>query len=160
MEKEYHCNCRTGCDTYRCSCLKHKEPCDENCGCVDCHNPLNDVDVDALSACAIQNIETVNALTEQELSKEVELSCGCGTLPLRDLLNSTACPEGGCVVWYSFCWEMVVEDSCTWHCEDCHMCRDWREWHCDTCGTCSYGVSLPCDGCGKLSPMQERGFLG
>jgi len=153
MEKQHHCNCTTGCDTYRCTCLKNNEPCDENCGCVDCRNPLNDVDVENLTVCAIQNIDIVKNLTDQDLERRWELPCGDQSVPLRDLLGKYHCQECGEYYWYSFCWEMVVQDNCTWHCEDCHQCRDWREWHCEECGKCTYGITMPCEHCGNTSGM-------
>ena len=72
MEKELHCNCKTGCRNRRCACLKNNAPCDENCTCTGCRNPLNGVDVDALSVCAIQNIEAFRELSEKELAEEYE----------------------------------------------------------------------------------------
>lgn len=149
MEKEYHCNCKTGCDTYRCSCLKHNEPCDENCGCVDCRNPLNGVDVDNLTVCALQNIDIVKNLTEEELAERYELPCGHKNAPLKDLIPGVYCEECAVDYWYSFCWDAVVQEGNTWHCEDCHQCRDWREWHCEVCDKCTYGVTLPCQHCGN-----------
>ena len=148
MKKEYHCNCKTGCDSYRCSCLKHNEPCDQDCGCIDCRNPLNDVDVDSLSVCAIQNIDVVKSLTEEELEAPQELPCEHEGIPLKNLLKMTRCPECDTPYWYSFCWEMVVQEGNTWHCEDCHECRDWREWHCEECNHCTYGITMPCEYCG------------
>jgi hypothetical protein len=153
MKKEYHCGCTTGCDTYRCSCLKYNEPCDETCGCVGCRNPLNGVDVENLTVCAIQNIYRVKALTDEELEQRCELPCGHESVPRRDLLGRHMCEECGEYYWYSFCWEWVVQDSCSWHCEACHMCRDWREWHCEVCGKCTYGVTMPCEHCGNDSGM-------
>ena len=155
MEKEYHCNCKAGCDTYRCVCLKHNELCDENCGCVDCRNPLNDVDVESLTVCAIQNIDIVTGLTEEELAERYELPCGHEQVALKDLLDDYYCEECAESYWYSFCWDAVVQDSCTWHCEICHECRDWREWHCDRCNKCTYGVTLPCQHCGTEGPMAD-----
>jgi len=149
MEKEHHCTCTTGCDTYRCGCLRKNEPCGEGCDCVDCQNPLNGVDVEGLTVCAIQNIEKVKALTDEELAERYELGCGHESVPLEDLLGKHACQTCGTAYWYSFCWEWVVQDDCTWHCEDCHHCRDWREWHCDACGRCTYGVTMPCEHCGN-----------
>ena len=149
--KEYHCNCKAGCDTYRCNCLKHHEPCDETCGCVDCRNPLNGMDVENLSVCAIENIKTVQALTAEDLAKRHELPCGHASVPLQQLLTSYYCQECGEGYWYSFCWDMVVQEGDTWHCEDCHECRDWREWHCEVCNRCTYGVSFPCEYCGNDS---------
>ena len=60
--------------------------------------------------------------------------------------------EGGHREWYySFCREVWVEDSCTWHCRTCGECQDWREWHCGTCRKCRYGVTIPCEGCGGVA---------
>lgn len=154
MNKKFHCNCKTGCRTRRCACLKNGEPCDEQCTCTDCRNPLNGVDVDKLSVCAIQNIEELKALSEEELAEEYELPCGCERVPLRLLLDDYACQACGAVYWYSFCWGSVVEDSCTWHCKVCGQCRDWREWHCQRCNKCTYGVTLPCEHCGAPGPYQ------
>jgi hypothetical protein len=151
VKKEHHCNCTTHCDTYRCSCLKHNEPCDESCGCVDCRNPLNGVDVENLTVCAIRNIDAVKALTDEDLETRYELPCGHENVPLKELLGDCACQECGEPYWYSFCWGALVQDSCTWHCEDCHQCRDWREWHCEVCGNCTYGLSMPCLHCGNDS---------
>ena len=95
MEKEVHCDCTTGCRNRRCTCLKNDEPCDENCTCADCQNPLNDVDVDGLSICAIRNIEEYKALSEEELAAEYELPCGCETISLRQLLKGYTCRECG-----------------------------------------------------------------
>jgi len=149
MEKYYNCNCKTGCLNYRCKCLKNNEPCNEKCGCKDCRNPLNDVDVDNITICAIQNIEKYKNLTHEDLEVALELPCGHKKVPLKDLLNDYHCKECDETYWYSFCWEKVVQDNCTWHCEICHMCRDWREWHCEECNKCTYGVSLPCENCEK-----------
>ena len=155
MEKRYHCNCTTGCDTYRCSCLKHHKPCDESCGCVDCRNPLNDVDVEGLTACAIQNIEKVKILSEEALEERLQLPCGHESATLGDLLKTYCCKTCAEAYWYSFCWDAVVQDSCTWHCEACHQCRDWREWHCEVCGNCIYGVTMPCQYCGNPGEMMD-----
>jgi hypothetical protein len=153
MEKEEHCNCTTGCTNRRCTCLKNNEPCGEQCGCVDCQNPLNNVDVENLTVCAIQNIREYKALTENDLEAMLELPCGDGSASLRKLLRGYDCPGCGEEYWFSFCWNDVVQDSCTWHCEICGECRDWREWHCDNCNKCTYGVSLPCEHCGQPGPF-------
>ncbi len=76
MTKKGHCNCKTGCHNRRCSCLKNSESCDEQCGCVNCENPLNGMDVEKLSVCAIQNIAIVKALSDKELAMTFELPCG------------------------------------------------------------------------------------
>jgi len=148
MEKNVHCKCKTGCTSRRCVCLKNSEPCDAQCGCVDCENPLNGVDVENLSACAIQNISEVSELTDEELEEELELPCGCEEVPLKNLLGHYSCSKCGEVYWYSFCWDDVAQDDCTWHCDVCQTCRDWREWHCENCNKCTYGISLPCEYCG------------
>ena len=147
MGKYFNCNCKTGCLSYRCNCLKNNEPCDEKCGCNNCRNPLNDVDVDNITICAIQNIEKYKNLTHEELEEVHDLPCGHKKVPLKKLLNNYYCEECDETYWYSFCWQNVVEDICTWHCEICHMCRDWREWHCEVCNKCTYGVTLPCMNC-------------
>jgi hypothetical protein len=152
MEKEAHCNCKTGCANRRCACLKNNEPCDDQCGCINCQNPLNGVDVENLTTCAIQNVHEYKALTEKELAEKLELPCGDESVPLKQLIPGYVCPGCGEEYWYSFCWEMVVQDSNSWHCEICGQCRDWREWHCGDCNKCTYGVSLPCEYCGKPGP--------
>jgi len=155
MEKEHQCNCRAGCQNYRCNCLKNHEPCDEGCGCINCRNPLNGVDVDNLSICAIENIEEYKALTAKDLEQLCELPCEHESVPLKELLDDYLCQGCGEAYWYSFCWDMVVQDSCTWHCEVCHQCRDWREWHCEVCNKCTYGVTLPCEHCGNTKGMMD-----
>ena len=154
MEKTVHCNCKTGCRDYRCGCRKNNEPCDENCGCVDCENPLNGIDVEKLSLCALQNIEAYLALGEKKLKEKKELPCGCEPVALKDLIDEYEC-ECSTLYWYSFCWNEVVQDSCTWHCEVCRECRDWREWHCENCNRCTYGVTSSCMHCGTESEFQD-----
>jgi len=114
------------------------------------------VDIDNLSVCAIQNMEAYKALSTQELAALYELPCGHESVPLTQLLQEYACEEcGGEDYWYSFCWRSVVQDSCTWHCEICNQCRDWREWHCENCDKCTYGITLPCEHCGNDSGMSD-----
>ncbi len=155
MEKTVHCKCKSGCVNRRCVCLKNSEPCDDECGCVDCQNPLNGVDVESLTVCVLQNIQEYRELTDEELDEKLELPCGCEKVPLRKLLNKYSCSKCGDTYWYSFCWNEVVSDSHTWHCEVCGTCRDWREWHCDVCNKCTYGVSLPCQHCGKKGKYSD-----
>ena len=150
MEKSVHCKCKSGCKTRRCICLKYNEPCDDKCECIDCQNPLNGVDISKLSVCTIQNIDEYKDLSEEELQEKYELPCGCEEVPLHKLMGDYACSKCGELYWYSFCWDEVVEDSCTWHCEICGTCRDWREWHCPNCNKCTYGVTLPCEHCGTV----------
>ena len=153
MEKLESCNCKAGCTTRRCSCLKNNEPCGEECNCADCENPVNGVDVESLSDCTIQNIGAYRSLSEVELDTAYELPCGCEAVPLKKLLGVYECSECGEEYWYSFCWGAVVTDSCTWHCNVCGECREWREWHCEECNRCTYGVTLPCEYCGKEGPF-------
>ena len=155
MAKKVRCNCRSGCRTKRCICLKNNEPCDETCTCSDCHNPLNGVDVASLSVCAIQNIDEYTTLSEEDLAQEHELPCECETVPLRQLLKNYVCPGCGEGYWYSFCWQATVADGHTWHCEICSQCRDWREWHCERCNKCTYGVTLPRERCGAKYSLAE-----
>ena len=126
MVKKFKCNCKGKCNTRRCSCLKNNEACGEECGCSNCQNPLNGVDVSKLTSCAIQNIDLYQALSKKELKEEYELPCGCEEVVLELLLSGYSCSKCGEYYWYSFCWGEVVQDSCTWHCEDCNECRDWR----------------------------------
>lgn len=95
MEKTVHCKCQSGCRDRRCVCLKNNEPCDEECDCIGCQNPLNGVDISNLSICAIQNIEAYKALTGKELKEEYELPCGCETAPLKNLMGDYSCHECG-----------------------------------------------------------------
>lgn len=148
MEKSVTCQCKSGCTSRRCNCLKYGEGCGEGCKCVDCANPLNGVDTEGLTVCAIQNIAIVKILTEDDLDELLELPCGDEEVALRHLLDEYSCAKCGESYWYSFCWGQVVQDSCSWHCEICHTCRDWREWHCPVCNKCTYGVTLPCENCG------------
>ncbi len=148
MEKTVDCKCKSGCENRSCVCLKNNEPCDDDCKCVDCKNPLNGVDISKLSVCSIQNIDIYKDLTEEELNEKYELSCGCEEVPLRDLMGDYTCRKCGDVYWYSFCWDSAESDGHTWHCEICGQCRDWREWHCKKCNRCTYGVTLPCEHCG------------
>ena len=149
MIKTVHCKCKSGCRNRRCVCVRNNEPCDEKCLCIDCQNPLNGVNVEDLSICALQNIEDYKDLSEEELEEEYELPCGCEEVPLGKLIRYYSCSKCGEAYWYSFCWEEVIQDSCTWHCEICGVCRDWREWHCEICNKCTYGVTLPCEHCGS-----------
>ncbi len=149
MEKTVHCKCKTGCNSRRCACLRNNESCDESCRCSNCANPLNGVDIEGLSICAIRHIEAHKNLSDEQLEEKFELPCGCEEVPLKNLLGNYSCSECDEVYWYSFCWNDVVQDSCTWHCEICGACRDWREWHCEFCNKCTYGVSLPCENCGR-----------
>lgn len=147
-EKTAHCKCKKGCTNRRCACLKVGEPCDEQCACVGCQNPLNGVDVEGLTQCTIEHINLYKTLTDEELNTLYELPCEHQEVPLKDLLRDFTCKKCKTVYWFSFCWSDVAQDSCTWHCSKCHSCRDWREWHCPKCNRCAYGVTLPCDGCG------------
>ena len=149
MNKSVYCRCKSGCRNRRCACLRNNESCDEKCECTDCCNPLNGVDIDNLSICAVQNIEEYKDLSEDELEEKYELPCDCEEVPLKALMADYSCSKCGEGYWYSFCWDEVVQDSCSWHCERCGTCRDWREWHCERCNRCSYGVTLGSEHCGS-----------
>ncbi len=155
MDNRISCNCKTGCTSRRCSCLKNNQPCNEKCGCENCQNPLNGVDVEALSICAIQNIQIVKDLSQEELDELLELPCGCEKVPVKKLLNLYTCSKCGDQYWYSFYWGEIAEETQTWHCEVCGTCRDWREWHCEVCNKCTYGISLPCENCRRSSRVAE-----
>ncbi len=148
MNKTVTCNCKGGCENKRCSCLKNNEPCGPDCGCGgSCKNPLNGLAVEKMTICSIQNIHHVKALTSKELAQKYELPCECESVPLKLLIDEYACKKCGEIYWFSFCWNEVVQDNCTWHCEVCNHCRDWREWHCPNCNRCTYGITLPCENC-------------
>ncbi len=149
------CNCKTGCTTRRCACLKNNEPCGDECGCADCHNPFNGLDIEGFTPCALHHINEYRQLTKEELETEYELNCGCEWVPLKKLIKNYECSKCGETYWYSFCWDAVVQDNCTWHCTDCGQCRDWREWHCESCNRCTYGITFPCEYCGRSSPMSD-----
>ncbi len=155
MKKIFKCNCKGQCGNRRCACLRENESCGEGCGCTRCANPLNRVDVENLSICAIQNVERVLALTERQLSRRMEMPCGHPAVPLRKLLKIYTCPECDEEYWYSFCWNHVVQDNCSWHCDICRACRDWREWHCPGCERCTYGLTLPCENCSDREPFDS-----
>lgn len=106
-----------------------------------------------LSICTIQHINAYKSLTNDELEKQYELPCGCEEVALKNILGEYECKGCNELYWYSFCWDEVAQDSCTWHCETCGACRDWREWHCENCNKCTYGVSLPCDHCGRTEDI-------
>ncbi|MCP3996013.1 MAG: hypothetical protein GY722_13270 [bacterium] len=84
----HHCRCRSGCTTRRCSCLKAGRSCSSTCACTNCANPLNGIDVDSLSICAIQNIRTVKGLSEAALAELVPLPCGDRSVPLSRMADS------------------------------------------------------------------------
>lgn len=141
------CKCKTSCSTYRCDCLKNNRGCTKECSCINCHNPLNGQDTEYLTLCAKQNIRIVKGLTDETLARQVLLPCECESVPLKSLLGEYDCAECHETYWFSFCWNDIVQDNCSWHCDICRTCRDWREWHCDQCNRCTYGVSLPCEHC-------------
>jgi hypothetical protein len=159
MDKGEHCKCKSGCGNKRCACFKGGEPCDENCGCMKCENPLNGVDTENLTDCAIQNIEKYKALTARDLAQVHKLPCEHEKATLEKLLGGYECRQCGETYWYSFCWKIVVQDNCTWHCKVCRQCRDWRVWHCDNCDRCTYGITLPCEHCGDEEDQSHDKFL-
>jgi hypothetical protein len=150
-DRPLSCRCKAGCCTKRCVCVSNRQSCPEGCGCTNCSNPFNGLDVTKMSHCALDNVEQYKALSKAELDTTMELPCGHEVAPLRGLLLESTCNECGSLYRYSFCSQDVVEDSCTWHCLECGACRDWREWHCDRCNRCTYGVTMPCENCGRRS---------
>jgi hypothetical protein len=157
MIKPTTCNCNAGCDTKRCACLNKGVPCGKSCRCDGCKNPLNTIEnYQNLTSCALQAITKRHTIPESELSKTHELPCGCEDVPLKELFCDYECRGCGECYSYSFCWNDVVQDNDTWHCNICRTCRDWREWHCLKCNKCTYGITLPCEGCGmKKSKMPK-----
>ncbi len=155
MTKDESCQCKTSCKNKRCACLRRNEPCDASCGCKRCQNPLNGVDIDSLSLCAVQNIQAYKALSAKDLAETQALPCEHESVPLEKLLKEHACQECHEAYWYSFCWEQAEQDSQTWHCAVCGQCRDWREWHCENCNKCTYGVSLACEHCGNAEGILD-----
>ena len=118
--------------------------------CKNCKNPLNAFEhPEHLTQCALRTIIKRHIIPETELIKTYELPCGCEEVALKELLGKYVCKSCKESYYYSFCWNDVVQDDNTWHCEICNKCRDWREWHCVFCNKCTYGVSLPCEGCGR-----------
>lgn len=152
------CKCSGGCRNRRCACHKAGQACGEDCRCKDCANPFNQTIGLSLGDCAREHIARIVAMTDEQKQALVELPCGCGSAPLGQLLGDYECPDCEEIYWFSFCWNHAVQDSCTWHCEICRQCRDWREWHCPRCNRCTYGQSLPCEGCGGRSELAE--FMG
>eukprot|EP01084_Bolivina_argentea_P127741 225894_1 len=72
------------------------------------------------------------------------------------LLKDYYCEECG-EIFYSFCRENTDQENCTWHCDICKECQDWRVWHCETCNLCTYGQTLECEhGCGGHSEMHDE----
>jgi len=161
MKKGEHCQCksRKACRSKRCGCYKSGEACDERCGCIKCNNPLNSVDTENMTSCAIQNIEKYKALTAKDLANLHDLPCGHEKATLEQLLSKIECQTCGEKYWYSFCWATVVQDSCSWHCKICGQCQDWRVWHCENCHRCTYGLSLPCEHCGYDIDESDGKFL-
>lgn len=113
-------------------------------------NPLNNIDnIDELNPCILANIKQYQELTKFDLEQKFELTCGCEEATLKDLIFGYECTQCGEEYRYSLCWDNVVEENHSWHCQDCGKCKEYREWHCDHCGRCTYGLSLPCEDCGR-----------
>jgi hypothetical protein len=149
------CRCRSGCKTGRCACRGVGKRCSEACSCKDCANPFQQLELEEPSACLVQNVQAYLELPAKQRQLELKLPCGHGTAKLSQLLGDYSCPKCDEVYWYSFCWDEVVQDSCSWHCKVCRTCRDWREWHCESCNRCTYGVSLPCENCSDAGPAMD-----
>lgn len=149
------CKCKAGCGNKRCKCFKNKQPCGKNCHCSNCSNPFNGLDTDQLSDCTIDNIQEFQSLNEADLQEQHELPCQCEQVPLFKLTNNYSCSKCREEYWFSFCLDQVVQSDCTWHCEVCRSCRDWREWHCEVCNKCTYGMTLPCENCGNFHDFSQ-----
>jgi len=149
------CKCKGKCKNNRCACRKNKRPCSKECKCQDCQNPYNGVDVEKLSPCTLDNIEKYLRYSKEKLERKVELPCGCEEVEIGVMLEEGeyTCSKCDEYYYYSICWGDVAQDNCSWHCEVCRTCRDWREWHCDNCNKCTYGVSSPCEHCGSRKGM-------
>ena len=155
MSKKECCKCKSGCTNRRCACLKNNRACNDSCSCRNCKNPFNGMDLEGLSICATQNIQAYKKLSPKELDALESLPCEEANVPLRELLKGYECSDCGETYWYSFCWNAVVQDGDSWHCEICNECRDWREWHCDNCNKCTYGVTSGCEHCGAAGEMAD-----
>jgi len=153
MNKNITCQCKSSCQTRRCSCLKSGQACTTKCQCKNCKNPFNNRDPDErLSDCARHHINKVNSLTTLRLSKEYELPCGCVNAKLKNLLEIYTCQGCSEPYFYSFCLGDIVDMNSMWHCTVCGTCRDDGHRHCENCNKCTYGLSLSCENCGKKSP--------
>lgn len=122
MRKNISCHCSFGCDTKQCPCLKAGRACNDGCGCHDCNNPLNNAHIDQVSQCAVYNIEKFKCLTKKELEQEMELPCGCESLPMKMLLGSYKCEQCNKVYHYSFYFNSIIEEGLAWNCEFCGGC--------------------------------------
>jgi len=157
MKKIISCGCQSGCKNGHCACLKKGKKCADKCQCIACSNPFNKVtNTHALSNCARCHIMTVAALTETELNKRHELSCGCEHATLGNLLENYYCSKCNEPYYYSFCMNEVVNANGMWHCKACGTCRDNSEWHCKYCKKCTYGLTLECENCGRNSPYMPE----
>ena len=83
MEKTVHCKCKSGCNSRRCKCLKHNEPCDSKCKCQLCENPLNDIYISNLS---IYPTRTVDEYTINETSLIDEQFLGRKLVSVREMV--------------------------------------------------------------------------
>jgi hypothetical protein len=80
---------------------ENNQSCGEQCGCEAYQNPLNGLDVEALSVCAIQNIQSYKKLSKAELDALLELPCGCKKVFLKKLIGSYTCLKCNEDYWYS-----------------------------------------------------------
>lgn len=105
-----------------------------------------------LTDCAVSNKRKWSYAPQSKMRRKYELSCGCESVALSELLSDYECQECGELYFYSFCLKEVVDTNSFWHCNDCGTCRESAEWHCKKCHDCTYGLTLACDGCGAKSP--------
>ena len=80
------CQCKSGCTSRRCACLKRGKSCTEDCRCQPCQNPLNGLDAEDFPMCLIQNIQAYQALSQAQLDEPYALPCEHAELPLKTLL--------------------------------------------------------------------------
>ena len=113
--------------------------------CLECFNNIK------ISNCAQDHLMKLKTLTQEELEEKHLLPCEHIKVSLKNLIGLYECSECDEDYYYSFCRKQPEQEHCTWHCEECKKCRDWREWHCDNCRQCTYGQSLDCQRCGGES---------
>jgi hypothetical protein len=60
------CQCKSGCNSRRCACLKTGKSCTKERQCHQCQNPLNGLDVEDFPRCLPQNIQAYQALSQAQ----------------------------------------------------------------------------------------------
>lgn len=127
-------------------------PCFENAvrqackvGMITCHNQLEFAPVHELAKALRENDVWCLSPEYADLIKneldDMEL--------VRRCLRFAGHPE--IKYYFSFCKNLFVSMSETFHCRKCGMCKPGSEWHCRNCNKCSYGHTLPCENCAPLN---------